>query len=178
MKLAIFILFSVLCQHANARGTMYEVTGKPEPSVTCPPGYFGKPPSCSCFEDNTAYFGNNAKFGLDNLQPSRLACQKSCMDHPKCEFWTWGKGTPVGPCYLKHTRDNVTPGLDRYISGSKQCPLPEVTGKPKPSVTCPLGYFGKPPSCSCFEDNTAYFGNNAKFGFDNLQPSRLACQKS
>merc|ERR1712215_190807 len=129
MKLAIFILFSVLCQHANARGTIYEVTGKPEPLVTCPPGYFGKPPSCSCFEDNTAYFGNNAKFGFDNLQPSRLACQKSCMDHPKCEFWTWGKGTPVGQCYLKHTRDNVTPGLDRYISGSKQCPLPEVTGE-------------------------------------------------
>merc|ERR1712215_76650 len=129
MKLAILILFSVLCQHANARGTMYEVTGKPEPSVTCPPGYFGKPPSCSCFEDNTAYYGNNAKFGFDNLQPSRLACQKSCMDHPKCEFWTWGKGTPVGPCYLKHTRDNETPGLDRYISGSKQCPLPEVTGE-------------------------------------------------
>merc|ERR1719369_529514 len=28
MKLAILILFSVLCQHANARGTMYEVTGE------------------------------------------------------------------------------------------------------------------------------------------------------
>ena len=101
-----------------------QILGKAKAAVTCPPGYFGEPPSCYCFEDNTAYFGNNAKVGSDNLQPSRVACQKSCNDHPECEFWTWGKGTPVGPCYLKHTRDNVTPGLDSYISGSKQCPVP------------------------------------------------------
>ena len=105
-----------------------QILGVTASPATCPPGYFGQPPSCSCLEDNTAYFGNNAKVGSENLQPSQSACQKSCLDHPECEFWTWGKGTPSGPCYLKHARDNVTPGLDSYISGSKHCPLPEAKG--------------------------------------------------
>ena len=33
-----------------------------------------------------------------------------------------------GPCYLKTARDNVTPGLDSYVSGSKHCKLPEAEG--------------------------------------------------
>ena len=100
-------------------------------AATCPSGYFGEPPSCSCFEDNTAYYENNVQMGEKNLQPSRLACQQSCSDHSECEFWTWAKKTPEGegPCYLKHTRENVSPGLNGYISGSKQCLLPEANGK-------------------------------------------------
>ena len=97
------------------------------PPVECPPGYFGSPPACACLEDNTAYFGNNALVGSSNPQPSRLACQRSCEDHPDCQYWTWGKGSP-GPCYLKHARENVTPGLESYVSASKSCPLPESSG--------------------------------------------------
>ena len=97
--------------------------------VTCPNGTFGTPPSCSCVEDNTAYFGNNARVGSSNPQPSRAACARSCREHPECQFWTWGKGSPMGPCYLKHSRDNVSPGLNSYVSGSKLCVLPEG-GKP------------------------------------------------
>ena len=36
----------------------------------------------------------------------------------------------MGPCYLKHSRDNVSPGLTIYVSGSKLCVLPESEGKP------------------------------------------------
>ena len=92
---------------------------------SCPPGHFGTPPACSCVEDNTAYFGNNARVGSSNPQPSRAACARSCREHPECEFWTWGKGEPMGPCYLKHSRDNVSPGLPSYVSGSKHCRLEE-----------------------------------------------------
>ena len=98
--------------------------------VTCPAGTWGTPPSCSCVEDNTAYFGNNARVGSSNPQPSRAACARSCREHPECQFWTWGKGSPMGPCYLKHSRDNVSPGLSSYVSGSKLCVLPESEGKP------------------------------------------------
>ena len=96
----------------------------------CPPGYLGEPPECKCYEDNTAYFGNNAVSGQDNFQPSRASCQRACAQHPTCEFWTWGKGEAPrgGPCYLKTARDNVTPGLDSYVSGSKHCKLPEAEG--------------------------------------------------
>ena len=66
--------------------------------------------------------------GQENFQPSRAACQRACAQHPTCEFWTWGKGEPRGPCYLKTARDNVTPGLDSYVSGSKHCKLPEAEG--------------------------------------------------
>ena len=62
------------------------------------------------------------------LQASRAACQRACAQHPTCEFWTWGKGTPRGPCYLKTARENVSPGLDSYVSGSKHCRLPEAEG--------------------------------------------------
>ena len=99
--------------------------------VTCPDGTWGTPPSCSCVEDNTAYFGNNARVGSSNPQPSRAACARSCREHPECQFWTWGKGSPMGPCYLKHSRDNVSPGLTSYVSGSKLCVLPESEGKPE-----------------------------------------------
>ena len=98
--------------------------------VSCPEGTWGSPPSCSCVEDNTAYFGNNARVGSSNPQPSRAACARSCREHPECQFWTWGKGSPMGPCYLKHSRDNVSPGLTSYVSGSKLCVLPESEGKP------------------------------------------------
>ena len=37
----------------------------------------------------------------------------------------------MGPCYLKHSRDNVSPGLTSYVSGSKLCVLPESEGKPE-----------------------------------------------
>ena len=98
--------------------------------VSCPEGTWGSPPSCSCVEDNTAYFGNNARVGSSNPQPSRAACARSCREHEECQFWTWGKGSPMGPCYLKHSRDNVSPGLTSYVSGSKLCVLPESEGKP------------------------------------------------
>ena len=100
-------------------------------AATCPSGYFGEPPSCSCFEDNTAYYENNVKMGENNLQPSRLACQQSCSDHSECEFWTWAKRTkrtPGGYCYLIHNRANWTFATEHYVSGSKHCMLPEAKG--------------------------------------------------
>ena len=97
--------------------------------ISCPEGTWGTPPSCSCVEDNTAYFGNNVRIGPSNTQPSRAACARSCREHPKCQFWTWRKGSPMGLCYLKHSRDNVR-RLTIYVSGSKLCVLPESEGKP------------------------------------------------
>ena len=86
--------------------------------------------SCSCFEDNIAYIGNNIVMGVDNPQPSRSACQKSCKENPDCEFWTWGKsGTSADRCYLKDACDNITVTQDdTYVSGSKDCSLPEEKG--------------------------------------------------
>ena len=96
--------------------------------TTCSPGYLGVPPSCSCFQDNTQYFGNNLIFGNNNLKPSQSACQKSCRDHPECKFWTWRRRrTSLGQCYLKDGRDSVTPKKG-YISGSKYCSLTEDKG--------------------------------------------------
>ena len=47
------------------------------PPPTCPPGYLGEPPECKCFEDNTAYFGNNAVTGQENLQAGGIFCWKT-----------------------------------------------------------------------------------------------------
>ena len=88
--------------------------------VVCGPGWFGSWPNCYCYENNTAYFGSNVLLGTDNLQSSSSACQKSCAEHPKCEFWTWDED---GPCFLKHSRKNVRSGLNHYISGSKNCEM-------------------------------------------------------
>ena len=106
---------------------LLHVTTSP-PFSECRPGYLGSPPSCFCYEEDTAYFGNNAKVGSDNRQPSMAACQASCAANNECEFWTWGKASPTGPCYLKTKRENVTPGLKSYVSGSKHCVLPPPEG--------------------------------------------------
>lgn len=100
----------------------------PPPPEACkhPESEFGS--NCECFEDNTAYFGSNHKMGSENPTASRLDCQRSCADTPECKFWTWGKGKPTGPCYLKTKRDNVKSGLENYVSGTKDCVLPELKG--------------------------------------------------
>ena len=100
-------------------------------SEKCPAGHFG--PKCLCFEDNTAYYGNNHRFGDENPQKTRLECQRSCEAHPSCQFWTFRKPDPKnvangGLCYLKTKRENVTPNVTDYVSGSKGCKLPEWTG--------------------------------------------------
>ena len=59
----------------------------------------------------------------------RSACRRSCAEHSECSYWTWGKGTPTGPCYLKTSRDGVTHGMTDYVSGSKGCLLPEDKGQ-------------------------------------------------
>merc|ERR1712215_521326 len=114
-------------------GTDYSYNGKTKGYETkgkiCPPGYFGEPPNCECSVDNIAYMGNNIVMGVNNIQPSKYACQKSCQDNPNCDFWTWGKSGPTkGRCYLKDARENLTP-TDDYMSGSKQCKIPNDPGK-------------------------------------------------
>ena len=58
--------------------------------VDCPEGFFhlynDTKEECVCYEDNTAYFGNNHRFGAENPQLSRLSCQNSCESHPECIF--------------------------------------------------------------------------------------------
>ena len=86
---------------------------------------------CLCYEEFTAYYGNNHRFGDENPQKTRLACQRSCEAHPSCHFWTFRKpleGQDTGLCYLKTKRENVTPNVTDYVSGSKGCKLPEWTG--------------------------------------------------
>ena len=89
-----------------------------------------------CYEDNTAYFGNNHRTGGENPQKTRLDCQQSCEFHPSCHFWTFrkpdlrssdreGAAAGGGLCYLKLKRENVTPNVTDYVSGSKYCRLPE-----------------------------------------------------
>jgi type VI protein secretion system component Hcp len=104
----------------------------------CAPDQWGT--ECLCYEDNTAYYGNNHRFGDENPQKTRLDCQQSCQFHPSCHYWTFRK--PIkkasagiveaeaggGLCYLKLKRDNVNPNVTDYVSGSKFCQLPEWTG--------------------------------------------------
>ena len=97
------------------------------PRCADPGTQFGS--DCACFEDNTAYFGNNRVVGSENPQPSRSACRRSCAEHAECAYWTWEKGTPTGPCYLKTSRDRVTHGMTAYVSGTKGCLLPEDKGQ-------------------------------------------------
>ncbi len=93
----------------------------PPPKKCRSPSAVTPPPECACFEDNTAYFGNNHLLGHENMKPSARACQLSCRETKECNFWTWGKGRPEGPCYLKTDRQNVRANLTSYLSGSKGC---------------------------------------------------------
>ena len=45
-----------------------------------------------------------------------------------------------GPCYLKTARENVTPGLADYVSGSKHCALPEQRGNHGTGRGCMIWY--------------------------------------
>ena len=104
--------------------------------VDCPDQYFhlfnDTTKACVCFEDNTAYFGNNHRFGAENPQFDRLGCQQSCEAHPECKYWTFSKPSVAGEeglCYLKTKRENMKFNLTDYVSGSKRCRLPEWQGQ-------------------------------------------------
>ena len=131
--------FSFLIAHTKPLIADIEKPVFKQPGV-CPPDTYG--PECACFEDETAYFGNNERLGNENPQPSRHACQQSCQHHPSCLFWTWGKAEPTGPCYLKTKRDNVGYNLTNYVSGNKFCKLPESDAEG--STTPGLKFFGHP----------------------------------
>ena len=110
-------------------------TTKTHTALKCPKGFFhlhnDTKNDCVCFEDNTAYFGNNHRFGAENPQFDRLGCQKSCEAHPDCKFWTFGKPSNKGDeglCYLETKMKNVKYNLTDYVSGTKQCQLPEWQG--------------------------------------------------
>ena len=77
-----------------------------------------------CWEDNTAYYGNNIP-GSMSYQPSMSACQQSCAEHAGCYYWTWGRG--AGECYLKTSSDGRQPTSD-YVSGTKDCNVPKEKG--------------------------------------------------
>ena len=103
--------------------------------VDCPEGFFhlynDTTKACVCFEDNTAYFGNNHRFGAENPQFDRLGCQRSCEAHPECKYWTFSKPSVAGEeglCYLKTKRENMKFNLTDYVSGTKHCRLPEWQG--------------------------------------------------
>ena len=85
-----------------------------------------------CYEENTAYYGNNLIYGHENPKKSRMDCQQSCQFNLNCNFWTFRKpahrGT-LGLCYLKTKRENVSNNVSSYVSGSKNCQLPEWTGR-------------------------------------------------
>ena len=126
--LFVCFLFSLVCQLAH-HPSFSDIENKKPPSAAakkgkCPEDSYG--PQCACFEDDTAYFGNNDRAGNENPQPSRHACQQSCQHHPSCKYWTWGKSEPTGPCYLKTKRENVGYNLTSYVSGNKFCKLPEA----------------------------------------------------
>ena len=96
---------------------------------SCPPNHWG--PLCLCFEENTAYYGNNHIFGHENPKKSRIDCQQSCEFDSNCNFWTFRKPVQRGGqgfCYLKTKRENVTNNIAIYVSGTKNCQLPEWTG--------------------------------------------------
>ena len=78
-----------------------------------------------CWENNTAYFGNNIPESM-SYQLSTSACQQSCAEHSGCSYWTWGRR--AGECYLKTSDDgrmSMSPMTDDYVSGTKDCNVPE-----------------------------------------------------
>ena len=89
-----------------------------------PANQFGS--DCTCFEDNTAYIGNNIKTQTDC--PSRSTCQKSCANNYQCKFWSFEEKQNSGICYMKTRRGGVTHGMNNYVSGSKNCRMPEDGG--------------------------------------------------
>ena len=118
---SVYVRFASLFWHSSNLENMFVLldgeilfsVSAPAPSTKCPP-------SCSCLEDNTAYFGNNLVSGKSNPKPSREECVRSCQDHPQCQFWTWDK--TLGSCYLKTSKISSLPtGSTRHVSGPKHC---------------------------------------------------------
>jgi len=129
------------------------MTHKTKRDLPCPAGYFGEP--CRCFDDNTRYHENNIVEGEHNHQTSRAACRDSCRDNSDCFFWSWVKdsatwGPTKGQCFLKNARaqEKFVPS-HKYVSGSKQCNLPEDT---ECAAFCPDGWKSQGYNCYKFFD--------------------------
>ena len=113
-----------------------------------------------CYEENTAYYGNNLIYGHENPKKSRMDCQQSCQFNLNCNFWTFRKPDhrgSLGLCYLKTKRENVSNNVSSYVSGSKNCQLPEWTGRiSKFDIILKKTCFFRPPENStetrCTED--------------------------
>ena len=54
----------------------------------------------------------------------RLECQRSCAGNRNCQFWKWRK-KGMGFCYLMSDLDRVDRGTKMFVSGSRDCVLPE-----------------------------------------------------
>ena len=105
-------------------------------NVECPDGLFhdfhGRNKKCVCFEDNAVYFHNVVKHDGDTHQSSRLACQQSCKEHPECKFWSFEKlsaNKKEGLCVLRTKRANIKYNWPKFVSGAKNCQLPEWQGR-------------------------------------------------
>jgi len=77
------------------------------------------------FKDDTFIYKNSIVQGY-KLPVTLNECQKSCLNHPKCNYWTWmkplHKSEERGNCVLKTAKEKTT-SLPHFISGSKNCSM-------------------------------------------------------
>ncbi|OQR94062.1 carbohydrate-binding protein [Achlya hypogyna] len=156
------------CWLKSKRGTKSALPGAKSASVgsatpTPPPA----PGSCSAFENDVDYYGNDVG---STQRSSADSCCADCAAKPGCTLYVWNSHNG-GTCWLKSKRGAKSTLLGAR-SGSLGTTTPTstpVTPSPTPSPT--TSPTPAPGSCSSFENDVDYYGNdvgstqraNAKF---------------
>ena len=74
----------------------------------------------NCIDQNMDLQGDDVDAGMGIHKSSQYECQKACVDHHLCQYWTYTLKNWASNCYLKKAASNPI-SKPMFVSGSKFC---------------------------------------------------------
>ncbi|OQR80433.1 carbohydrate-binding protein, partial [Thraustotheca clavata] len=102
------------------------------------------PPTCSNYEQNVDYYGNDIK---STQRASPNDCCGDCTATPGCVLYVWNNANS-GTCWLKNAKGAQSP-----LPGGYSASVGTTTSTPTPTP---------PQSCTNYQQNVDYYGNDIK----------------